>query len=311
MLYQNADDKFYDFAMTEYEAISESYNKLKSINILFNSIDDMEYYDLMEKLTSELIKLNGDNKFVWSIKNTNNNIHWELYFYLLGAKPLRLDNSSTIYDINRIKFDNRYDKISDGVLNKFFNMPKLDISINTMLKSGTCWSFDIGNKKNFKEIDNINLYTITKNLYECNNNGINLLNIYDWFSKSDFKKSNDFKANLFDRINLSVFTNEHTNIDDILIPEFMEYYNKLDVDYDKDWLIFFANKRKYDSIYYMKLNIDMLIIMLKRFNYPDKQIDFLESNKSNFDHLLFDFGFNYKMEKNKLKITHTSYYGTI
>ena len=117
MLYQYADHKFYDFAMTEYEAISESYNKLKSINILFNSIDDMEYYDLMEKLTSELIKLNGDNKFVWSIKNTNNNIHWELYFYLLGAKPLRLDNSSTIYDINRIKFDNRYDKISDGVLN--------------------------------------------------------------------------------------------------------------------------------------------------------------------------------------------------
>ena len=51
--------------------------------------------------------------------------------------------------------------------------------------------------------------------------------------------------------------------------------------------------------------------MLKRFNYPDKQIDFLESNKSNFDHLLFDFGFNYKMKKNKLKITHTSYYGTI
>ena len=52
-------------------------------------------------------------------------------------------------------------------------------------------------------------------------------------------------------------------------------------------------------------------LFLKRFNYPQNQIDFIEFNKDKLNHLLYDISFNYRVENNKLKILKSGYYGQI
>ena len=55
----------------------------------------------------------------------------------------------------------------------------------------------------------------------------------------------------------------------------------------------------------------MLILFLKKFNYPINQIEFLEYNKNKLNHLLYDISINYKVEDDKLKIIKSGYYGQI
>ena len=98
-------------------------------------------------------------------------------------------------------------------------------------------------------------------------------------------------------------------MDCILIPEFLYWYqqNQKLINYS----IVTTNKKDCDSIYYTSLDVNMLIIFLKKFNYPIKQIKFIESNKDKLNHLLYDFSINYKIEDGKLKILKSGYYGQI
>ena len=52
-------------------------------------------------------------------------------------------------------------------------------------------------------------------------------------------------------------------------------------------------------------------LVLNKFNFPENQITFIESNKDKLNHMLYDVGFNYKLENDKLKITKSGYYGQI
>ena len=92
-----------------------------------------------------------------------------------------------------------------------------------------------------------------------------------------------------------------------LIPEIIDYYSSNEETIQPHYMNT-SNKRDSDSVYYSSLNIDMLIFCLQKFDYPKKQINFLEDNKEKFNHLLYDFGFNYRMNNNKLEITKSGYY---
>ena len=110
-----------------------------------------------------------------------------------------------------------------------------------------------------------------------------------------------------DKILSSPFLKDDVSIKNILIPEFLEWYEK-DVN---PMGIVTSNKKYCDSIYYMSLNVDMLLIFLNKFNYPINQIKFIESNRDKLNHLLYDVSINYKMNDGKLKILKSGYYGTI
>ena len=65
-----------------------------------------------------------------------------------------------------------------------------------------------------------------------------------------------------DNILSSPFINDNTNIDDILIPDFLKWYEKD----TNDMGIVTSNKKDCDSIYYMALNVDMLLVFLNKFD---------------------------------------------
>ena len=295
--YQNINDKFYNFGSSEYVPLtSDITNKLKSNNILMNLID-IKYKDMFNMLRRAF----GDDKVTWGIKNVNGKLEFELYFY------------SFLLNLRDSKF----------IVDKFLDLPDFDSDIPFIM-----WSVDINDnlkqdinfyrgysdfRKHIGSVD-ANLLLLLAKSYSYNGESYKEQNTY-YFWKDSLENIGIIKAKIFN----SPFVSENINVDDILIPEFLEWYetnmglisSSHSINGKNEYGIVTSNKEDCSSIYYMALNVDMLLIFLKRFNYPQNQIDFIEFNKDKLNHLLYDISFNYRVENNKLKILKSGYYGQI
>jgi len=89
------------------------------------------------------------------------------------------------------------------------------------------------------------------------------------------------------------------DIDRILWPELRECKT-----------ICLANKQRSDCIYFSGIRIDQLIFFLERMNYPSGIRSFVEDRRPALDHLLYDVGFDYRMDGDGLSIRKSGYYGT-
>ena len=54
-----------------------------------------------------------------------------------------------------------------------------------------------------------------------------------------------------------------------------------------------------------------LILFLKRTRYPGGLIDFVETNRGDLDHLLYDVGIDYVKTANGLEIVKSAFYGLL
>ncbi len=70
-----------------------------------------------------------------------------------------------------------------------------------------------------------------------------------------------------------------------------------------------ANKRTHDGIYFSRVNVEQLRFVLRKMAYPQPLIDFVDSHHHQLDHLLYDVGFDYRMEDGVLRILKSAYYG--
>jgi hypothetical protein len=70
-----------------------------------------------------------------------------------------------------------------------------------------------------------------------------------------------------------------------------------------------ANKQGNDAVYFSRINVDQLIFFLKKMRYPMELVSFIEENRSKLDHLLYDVGYDYKMDGKDLVILKSGYYG--
>jgi hypothetical protein len=70
-----------------------------------------------------------------------------------------------------------------------------------------------------------------------------------------------------------------------------------------------ANKQTHDCIYFSGVDVDQLQWFLEWLQYPAAVTAFVRENRNNLDHLLFDVGFDYRMERGALRILKSGYYG--
>ena len=76
--YQKSNDKLLNFCNIEYVPRNEHLDKkIKSSNIFNNSIHNTMYENKLNLLFNKL----DSDKTCWGIKNVNNDIEWELYYY--------------------------------------------------------------------------------------------------------------------------------------------------------------------------------------------------------------------------------------
>jgi hypothetical protein len=70
-----------------------------------------------------------------------------------------------------------------------------------------------------------------------------------------------------------------------------------------------ANKQSHDCIYFSGVDVDQLQWFLDWLQYPLAVRQFVQENRANLDHLLFDVGFDYRMEGDRLRVLKSGYYG--
>ena len=70
-----------------------------------------------------------------------------------------------------------------------------------------------------------------------------------------------------------------------------------------------ANKQTHDCVYFSGVDVRQLLIFLTRLAYPEAIVAFVRQNLANLDHLLFDVGFDYRMDGDGLVVLKSGYYG--
>lgn len=279
--YTTAQDLFYDFCLWEYKPVTPYENKFRLSNLLFNSFDVMGIDGRALELVQAIREGIGVSCTVWGVKKRGNEILWEFYFY--DYKRTERERSITkLLDIIR-PFIRCGIKANENYLYFMFS-----IDIDEDLISGK------------KDLEEIHMYignpgsTVSSGIcYSFKGRGTRLENFYFFF---DAKKQINEIVN---KIVCSAYIDlGQINIDQIIWPELK-----------KCEIIVVANKQNNDGIYFSRINIDQLIFFLKRMNYPEKIVSFVEGNRSKLDHLLYDVGFDYRMEGNNLVILKSAYFG--
>lgn len=279
--YTTEQELYFDYCLWEYRPVAVSANKFRSINLLLHSFDahgiGKRAVDLVRAIQQGL----GLSRTVWGIKQEGDEIRWELYFY----------------DYARLERERSISRLLDII------RPWHACALNVNERS-PYFMFSIElNRKHLLEgapINEIQMYignpgsTVSSGIcYWLSETATTLKNFYFFF---DAKTQ---MAEIVDKICSSAFLDiTGLDINSILWPELQNCQT-----------IVIANKRTHDGVYFSRINVVQLLAFLKKMRYPAEHISFVEQNLGQLDHLLYDVGFDYRMENGQVKILKSSYYG--
>jgi len=278
--YTQTNDRFFDYCLWEYKPVVPFQNKYRSINILTHSFlnyDASKACNIVKTIQSGI----GAHETVWGIKNDNGNISWEFYFY----------------DYERRHRKKSISKVLDTLSTALPCDIEADENIHYFM-----FSFEINKQllNDENSLDELDMYignvgsTVSSGIcYSVKKDSSTMKNFYFFFDAKE--QQEDIVAKICCSAYLDT---SKININEVLWPELKECK-----------AICLANKRNHDCIYFSGINIDQLLVFMKRLSYPQDLIAYIEDNYSMLDHLQYDVGFDYRMENDKLVILKSGYYG--
>lgn len=278
---QKNDDILFDYCHCPYEPNASYKGKLKSENLLFNSIEPSPNADSLDEIIKLLKSEIGADNTIWGIKKIGKHICWEFYFYNYEKKDKLLTISN--------------------ILNVTRKLLSCDISINENI-AYFMFSLDISDKTfHQNKIEGVHLYfhhlSVTGGYcYYLTNQDTRMENIYRTFynPKAEFKE-------ILNEINNSMFNDLSQKIpQNILIKELTPCKH-----------ICISHKEDRDGIYYSGIDIGQFLFFLNRFDYPSAIVSYVSKNKDKLNHLLFDIGFDYLIQNKKFLIVKSGYYGSV
>jgi hypothetical protein len=279
--YATTRDIFFDYCLWEYKPVAPYENKFRSVNLLYHSFDFTGMDERMFQLVQAIRKGIGASHTVWGLKRQGEHIAWEFYFYDYRRRE-RERSITKLLDIIRpfIRCEIR--------ANENLHYFMFSIDINNDLVSGR------------RDLEEIHMYignpgsSVSSGIcYSLTKNGTRLENFYFFF---DAKREMD---DIMSKTACSAHIDTaQIHIDHILWPEMRNC-----------GVIVVANKQNNDSVYFSRIHVDQLIFFLKRMGYPGQLVSFIRENRAKLDHLLYDVGYDYRMEGRDLKILKSGYYG--
>ncbi len=274
-------DVFFDYCLWEYKPRVPYGNKFRSVNLLFHSFELMGVNERIFDLVQAIREGFGLSRTVWGLKQLGNTIAWEFYFYDYKRRE-RERSISRLLDIIR-PF-----AACEITPNENYHYFMFSIDINDERISGA------------KDLEEIHMYignpgsTVSSGIcYSLTSGGMRLENFYFFFDAQ--RHMNEIKAKVICSAHVDTAI---IDIDRILWPELRNC-----------GVIVVANKQRNDSVYFSRINLDQLIFFLKRMSYPGEIVSFVEKNRSQLDHLLYDVGIDYRMEGKDLAILRSAYFG--
>lgn len=275
-------DRYYNYCLWEYEPPTSPAGKFRAATLLYQTFDHAGLDGTAYRIVQRIREAFGPLNTVWGAKWNGTAMSWEFYFYDYRRRDRERSATRLLQAIAPL--------VPCGLaVNEYLHYFMFSIDIDQRLVTGA------------RDLDKINLYlgnpgsTVSSGIsYALTREGRKLDNLYFFFDPRQHREE------IVGKICCSAFMEPwQIDIHDILMPELADCGT-----------ICLANKQHNDCIYFSGITVDQLLWFLNRLDYPDKIRDFIQSNRAKLDHLLYDVGIDYRMERDGLKILKSGYYGT-
>lgn len=286
----NASDRF-EFATNADPALSyclwaypppvAAEDKFRSINLLFHSFAqagiDARAYDIVEALRDGI----GNFRTVYGVKLVGQKVGWEFYFYDYRRQDREISANRVLAALRP------WIRCESALLE---TLPYFMFSLD----------LDDAIARGDSALDVIHMYignpgsAVSSGIaYAVRASATVLENFYFFFDAQTEMDQVVRKIETSAQVDLS-----RIGIDEILLPELRACRT-----------ICVANKQTHDCVYFSGVDVGQLLFFLRRFNYPAETVGFVEKNRHQLDHLLFDVGFDYTMREGVLAPLKSGYYG--
>ncbi len=274
-------DRALNYCLWEYDRPTPPEDKFRSINLLYQSFGlatiDQRAFSMVDAIRDCI----GPWRTVFGIKYVDRRLAWEFYFYDYRRR-LREVSISRVLAAIRPYISCR---ISPNEALPYF---MFSLDLNEDLVAGR------------HDMDLIHVYvgnpgsTVSSGIaYALRRESTTLENFYFFFDAATQLPEAAKKIG-----SSAVFDETRVPVEEVLVPELRRCKT-----------ICVANKQSHDCVYFSGIDVDQLILFLARLEYPPETVAFVRDNRSNFDHLLFDAGFDYRLEKGALRVLKSGYYG--
>jgi hypothetical protein len=279
--YATDQDPSLNYCHWQYPPQAPVEDKFRSINLLYQSFDyagiDSRACDLVEAIRDGI----GPFRTVFGVKRLGQKIGWEFYFYDYKRRQRQVSISRVFQAIRPFVPIN---------IEPNENLPyfMFSLDLNHEIVTGRM------------PLDVVHMYvgnpgsTVSSGIaYAVRAGSTTLENFYFFFDAASQL------ADVAGKITSSaLFDDTLLNVEAVLVPELRRCRT-----------ICLANKQTHDCIYFSGVDIDQLQWFLEWLKYPDMITRFVRENRNHLNHLLFDVGFDYRMEQAALRIIKSGYYG--
>ena len=270
-----------NYCLWDYPPPAPAEDKFRAINVLYQSFElagiDSRAYRIVDAIRDAI----GPFQTVFGIKFIDGRLAWEFYFYDYRRQD-RAVSITRVLDAIRPWMN------CTVPANEALPYFMFSLDLDDDLVSGR------------RELDVVHMYVghpgkslSTGIAYGVRAGSTTLENFYFFFDAAGELPQVAAKV-----VSSAVFDETRIPLDQVLVPELRRCRT-----------ICVANKQTHDCIYFSGVDIDQLLYFLRRLSYPEGVIGFVQENRQNLDHLLFDVGFDYRYEDGGLRVLKSGYYG--
>lgn len=274
-------DVFIDYCHWSYTPPIGWLGKFRSINLLLHSFDVVGMGEQGFEFVRAVRKDFGVGQTVWGVKWRNEEIFWEFYFYDYRRRQRRRS-------ISRFLEVLRPFTSSEIRPNEHLPYFMFSVDVTEALVRGR------------RPLDRVHMYIgnpgseVSSGIcYALERDETSLENFYFFFDTDRQFQDASAKAACSAYLDTT-----RLPMEEVFRPELVGCKT-----------ICVANKQANDCIYFSRVNVDQLLFFLREKAYPPELVSFVELHRPDLDHLLYDVGFDYRMEDGELRILKSGYYG--
>jgi len=279
--YATADDPALNYCLWSYAPVAPAEDKFRSINLLLQSFDCAEMGEGACAIVDAIRDGIGPFRTVFGVKLIGDRLGWEFYFYDYARRD-RVVSMTRVLDAIR--------PLAGCAIQPNENLPYFMFSLD----------LDDALAQGVRDIDVIHMYignpgsSVSSGIaYAVGRDGSRLENFYFFFDARTQLREVARKV-----ASSAWFDETALPLDCVLVPELRACRT-----------ICVANKQTHDCIYFSGVDVGQLLWFLDRLGYPAPIVAFVRENRSRLDHLLFDVGFDYRVEDGRLVVLKSGYYG--
>lgn len=279
--YATRDDPSRNYCLWDYAPAAPAEDKFRSVNLLFQSFEyagiDSRAYDMVEALRDSI----GSFRTVFGIKQMPGWLAWEYYFYDYARQAREVSITKVLAALQP------YVRCAVRA-NESLPYFMFSLDIDAELARGE------------RDMDIVHMYlgnpgsAVSSGIaYAVRERATVLENFYFFFDAESQQEEAAEKIR-----SSAYFDEQQVSMGEVLVAELKGCQT-----------ICVANKQTHDCVYFSGIGVDQLLHFLERLSYPGNIVSFVRDNRDRLDHLLFDVGFDYRVESGRLTILKSGYYG--